>query len=226
MLIDFREVIWYAYNINKMDMTRNHLFRIFCCFGLFIIIIYLNGCQQPQVKQEIKALPKKYWEPEIPVRLLPDISAQLSSYNNIRRWKYIVIHHSATSSGNAEKFDKMHRQRGWESGLGYDFVIGNGNGSNNGEIEIGTRWIKQIDGAHAGSKEYNKYGIGICLVGNFQEERPTYSQITSLIALINYLQDRYRIPSENIILHRHIKNTECPGEKFPFFEVLSNIRAY
>lgn len=209
-----------------MIKIRDCIFRIFYCLGLFTIIIYLNGCQQPQVKQEIKVPSKKYWGPEIPVMPLPDVSAQLSAYNNTRRWKYIVIHHSATPSGNAEKFDKMHKQRGWDRGLGYDFVIGNGNGSSNGEIEIGSRWIKQIDGAHAGSKEYNKYGIGICLVGNFQEERPTYSQIISLIALINYLQDHYHIPLENVILHRHIKNTECPGGKFPFFEVLSNIRAY
>src|SRR5689334_10628503 len=47
-----------------------------------------------------------------------------------REWRYVVVHHSAGPSGNAAEFDKFHREeKHWENGLGYHFVIGNGNGS-------------------------------------------------------------------------------------------------
>src|SRR5574342_132619 len=50
------------------------------------------------------------------------------------QWKYIVIHHSATEKGNAARFDEYHRKkRGWEYGLAYHFVIGNGTLSGDGE---------------------------------------------------------------------------------------------
>jgi len=83
-----------------------------------------------------------------------------------RNWRHIVIHHSATATGSAASFDREHRERGWE-GLGYHFVIGNGTGTGDGQVEVGYRWRNQQRGAHAGNLEYNEYGIGICLVGDF-----------------------------------------------------------
>lgn len=151
----------------------------------------------------------------------PYINFQLDRYF-VREWKYIVIHHSATSSGCAAEFDKFHREkRGWENGLGYHFVIGNGKGSHDGEIEIGNRWKNQLDGAHAGVQEYNHYGIGICLVGNFNDSYPTSSQMAALTSLVSYLQERCHIPSENIIMHRHFRDTECPGRNFPYYKLLA-----
>ena len=50
-----------------------------------------------------------------------------------RPWRYIVIHHSATASGNAAEFDREHRARGWD-GLGYHFVIDNGVGGPDGRV--------------------------------------------------------------------------------------------
>src|SRR4051812_3753672 len=52
------------------------------------------------------------------------------------QWQYIVIHHSATPSGSAAAFDRMHRAKGWDE-LGYHFVIGNGTMSGDGQIEVG-----------------------------------------------------------------------------------------
>lgn len=156
-----------------------------------------------------------------PKKEIPYINSQLDRYF-VRDWKYIVIHHSASVSGCAAEFDKFHRvKRGWENGLGYHFVIGNGSGSGDGQIEIGNRWKNQIDGAHAGVQEYNHYGIGICLVGNFNESNPTPAQMASLATLVGYLQERCHIPSENIIMHRHFRQTECPGRNFPYYKLLA-----
>lgn len=140
-----------------------------------------------------------------------------------RRWDYIVIHHSDTAEGNEATFDRYHREHNHWQGIGYDFVICNGRGGPDGLVEVTFRWEKQMDGAHAGSAEYNKRGIGICLVGNFETGRPTAKQIESLVGLVNYLQKRCQIPTGSILLHRHVRpaGTRCPGKNFPFYEFLS-----
>jgi hypothetical protein len=138
-----------------------------------------------------------------------------------RQWKYIVLHHSDTVRGSAASFDKYHRQHnGWHS-LGYHFVIGNGDGAGNGQIEPGPRWVRQETGAHAGVLEYNERGIGVCLVGNFQSTRPTPHQLESTARLVAYLMKTYRIPASNVIGHNAAKNgrTSCPGRYFSVAQV-------
>ena len=137
-----------------------------------------------------------------------------------RQWRHVVIHHSATASGSMKMFDRSHKKRGW-LGVGYHFVIGNGNGSANGTIEVTFRWEQQKHGAHAGVKEYNTHGIGVCLVGDFEKSYPTKAQVSSLVWLVDHLQKRCGIPIDEVLLHRHVKNTRCPGGNFPFFRFIS-----
>jgi hypothetical protein len=129
-----------------------------------------------------------------------------------RAWKWIVIHHSASPSGSAAVFDKEHREKGWDE-LGYHFVIGNGTDSGDGQVEVGSRWPKQKWGAHAKTPDnrYNDFGIGICLVGNFDIERPTPRQMQSLAKLTAYLMRTYHISESDVIGHRDTKPTDCPG---------------
>ncbi len=142
----------------------------------------------------------------------------------LRHWKHIVLHHSASAHGNALEFHRFHKnERGWD-GLAYHFVIGNGTGSGDGEIEVGYRWTDQIHGAHAGNPEYNQYGIGICLVGNFEETAPTPAQRESLRALLRWLMERCEIPSTEIVRHKDVREgTECPGKNFPFEEIVREV---
>lgn len=127
-------------------------------------------------------------------------------------WRWIVIHHSASPTGSVAAFDRAHRQKGWDE-CGYHFVIGNGTISGDGEVEVGPRWPKQKWGAHAKTADnrYNEYGIGICLVGNFDVSRPTARQQQSLARLVAYLMSTYNIPPERVLGHRDTKPTECPG---------------
>jgi len=136
---------------------------------------------------------------------------------NPKPWRYIVIHHSATASGNAATFHKAHLANGWD-GLGYHFVIGNGTSSGDGVVEVGYRWRDQKTGAHTGktpNNAYNEYGIGICLVGNFNKNMPSQAQLASLNRLVCYLQDQYNIPPSRVVGHREAPNaaTECPGNQ-------------
>jgi hypothetical protein len=139
-----------------------------------------------------------------------------------RQWRWIVIHHSATPSGSAAVFDKMHKAKGWDE-LGYHFVIGNGTDSGNGQIEVGSRWPKQKWGAHAKTpdNQYNDYGIGICLVGNFDIEQPTQQQMQSLAKIVSYMMKTYHIPASRVIGHRDTKSTDCPGKNMNLAQVRS-----
>lgn len=140
-------------------------------------------------------------------------------------WRYIVIHHSASPSGNAASFDRMHRGKGWD-GLAYHFVITNGKGGPDGGVQVSPRWWAQKHGAHAGAmpvntppeerNAYNEFGIGICLVGNFEHRAPSRAQMKTLSRLVTKLRGMFAIPAENVVGHRHVKSTACPGGQFPW----------
>jgi len=143
-----------------------------------------------------------------------------------REWTAIVLHHSATNTGSAASFDAYHRhQKGWHS-LGYHFVIGNGSGTPDGAIEVGPRWRRQEAGAHANSGEFNRHGIGICLVGNFEHASPTPAQMESTRKLVAELAERFHIVPERILGHCDIREgggTACPGKHFPMDEIRRSI---
>jgi hypothetical protein len=140
------------------------------------------------------------------------------------RWHYIVVHNSGTRQGNAAAFEHYHRYvRKMPNGLAYHFVIGNGSSSKDGEIEIGGRWLRQIQGGHVHSDYLNNISLGICLVGDFNRDTPTPAQKAALEELIKYLRRRVgRIGGQQAVVyaHRFINPprwpTDCPGNNFPF----------
>jgi len=143
-----------------------------------------------------------------------------------RKWKYIIIHHSATDVGNALRFDYAHsKHRRWK-GLGYHFVIDNGtSGKKDGQIEISPRWLHKENGAHCKANGMNYKGVGVCLVGNFSEDKVSYKQMRSLVFLVDELKKHYNIPNSRILGHGQVKgaSTECPGKKFPWKEFWRNL---
>jgi hypothetical protein len=133
-----------------------------------------------------------------------------------RRWKMMVLHSSATTCGSARAFDYYHRKvKHMEQGLAYHFVIGNGHGSRDGQVEVGARWLKQIAGGHLKSESQNEIALGICLVGNYEKNRPTAKQIEALDELIDYLQAK--LGKIKVTTHRlvNVRPTLCPGKYFP-----------
>ena len=140
------------------------------------------------------------------------------------RWRYIVVHNSGTKQGNAKAFDYYHRRvRKMQNGLAYHFVIGNGSSSGDGEVEIGGRWVRQINGGHVHSDYLNNIALGICLVGDFNRTVPTRSELESLEELIRYLRNRVgKIDGKPSIVkaHREINPprwpTDCPGDRYPY----------
>ena len=141
-----------------------------------------------------------------------------------RRWQFIVVHNSGTRQGNARVFDYYHKHvRRMQNGLAYHFVIGNGTSTGNGQIEVGDRWRRQINGGHVHSDYLNNISLGICLVGDFNRDQPTHAQLDACEELIRYLRDRCGKTERGTIPvkpHREINPprwpTDCPGDDFPY----------
>jgi hypothetical protein len=141
-----------------------------------------------------------------------------------RRWQFIVVHNSGTRQGNARVFDYYHRHvRRMRNGLAYQFVIGNGTSTGNGQIEVGDRWRRQINGGHVHSDYLNNISLGICLVGDFNRDQPTRAQLESCEELIRYLRERCgKIDRHDIVVRPHREMnpprwpTDCPGDAFPY----------
>ncbi|MEK6259361.1 MAG: N-acetylmuramoyl-L-alanine amidase [Planctomycetota bacterium] len=146
----------------------------------------------------------------------------------LREWKYIVLHHTASNSGDVESIHESHLKNKDKSGnpwlgIGYHFVIGNGSGMTDGAIEPTFRWKQQMQGAHAGVADYNQHGIGIVLVGNFEDGSPSQAQVASVKRLVRVLSREYDIETPQIIGHGDVKPTECPGTHFPLSEIRDSV---
>ncbi len=129
------------------------------------------------------------------------------------RWEQIVVHSSSTVLGDADALGYYHRTvKGLPDGLAYHFVIGNGSYSGDGEVEVGTRWLDQLDGAAAAVSGE----IEICLVGDFDAHPVSRPQLDALDELIDYV--RAKVGDVGITTHARSEGgaaASCPGRYFP-----------
>jgi hypothetical protein len=211
-------------------MFKKVLIVFSCIFGL-------SGCaynEEPTAQivynpnSDIKLIEPTVVKP-MPTTITIDRNIPISWYPPSRlerRWEAIIVHHSATSNGNTAIFDKKHREENHWEGVAYDFVIGNGTDSGDGQVEVTFRWREQLTGAHCKTPNNwgNEKGIGICLVGNFDYSAPTARQMQSLVKLVRFLQNRYSIPRSRVYGHGTTPGariTDCPGRRFPMARLKS-----
>lgn len=86
------------------------------------------------------------------------------------RWNYIVIHHSAGSYGNIKHLQDIHERRQSREpihAISYHYIIGNGNGMEDGKVESDLRKKHNLWGVHVSGNNWdrNLRGLGICLIG-------------------------------------------------------------
>lgn len=138
--------------------------------------------------------------------------------------EYIIVHHSATTQGDAETFRRAHMAKGWRD-IGYHYVIGNGTYSGDGEVETGR--TEAEDGAHCSADGMNRKSIGICLVGNFDIDKPTSAQMQALERLCRDIMERHKIPASRVLGHGEVKGaaTNCPGKNFDMAEFRKRLEA-
>ncbi len=153
------------------------------------------------------------------------------SYYWPQRWNYIVIHHSAGSYGTIEHLQKIHRNRQpWDpvDAMAYHYIIGNGNGLPLGKVATGWRQQWDLWGAHLTAKnlDRNFRGIGICLIGNFDQKPIPPKQYKALLHLTARLMKRYNISLNNVTTHGKtmFERTNCPGRFFPHHSLHKDIQ--
>jgi hypothetical protein len=160
-----------------------------------------------------------------PAPLRPDSAASLFALDTPRsmdaifdttnpvapgQWKYIFIHHSQTPAGNAATLAAR------PGGLGDHFVIGNGSGCVDGEIQIGHRWASQLPAGRApGLATMRPDCVSICLVGDFNRAAPTPTQRLRLAQLVTTLQKQLAIPGSAIHLVQGTHTPADAGRHFP-----------
>jgi len=134
-----------------------------------------------------------------------------------QRWTGVVIHHSGEPAGDADSITRKHLAVGYQ-GLGYHFLIGNGNGLGDGVIHVGYRWNEQLPGAHVSGPNgdaHNQRSIAICLIGNGDRRPFTDRQLAQLANLVQRLQLQLDISARNVHLHRDLfDQTTSPGNFF------------
>lgn len=188
-------------------------------WGIYGSFLILSGCICSE-----EPMPRiTYEEPSVPKIRAPKQASTGWKAKSVgeRNWTAIIIHHSATKYGNSAIFDGWHKDKGWD-GVGYDFVIGNGTNSGDGVVEETFRWREQREGAHTGGTPNNwanEEGIGICLVGDFNQKGPTKKQMDALVNLVRPLQKKYGISKSRVFGHGTTPgrghDTDCPGNNFP-----------
>ena len=65
---------------------------------------------------------------------------------------------------------------------------------------------------HSADESGNDHGIGICLVGNFENHPATARQKVMLRKLVTFLMQRYDIPPSKVYGHGELAATKCPGK--------------
>lgn len=114
--------------------------------------------------------------------------------NSIRN---IAIHHSATTSGNAEAFARYHvNELGWP-GIGYHYVVDK-------DGLISRCHDLEIISYHVGNS--NNFAVGICMVGDFRTQTLGSAQREATVKLTRSLMSELTISVENVWGH-----TEFPG---------------
>lgn len=130
---------------------------------------------------------------------------------NPTRWKYIYIRHTRTMSGNALSLGQN------SHGMGDHFVIGNGDGAIDGEIQIGQRWNQQMAALPPLSGAViDPSCVSIGLVGDFDRSVPTPTQLHRLSQLVRTLQSRLGIPADHVLLlSSQVNSPAGTGKYFP-----------
>lgn len=128
----------------------------------------------------------------------------------------IVIHHAAMpATTTAADIHDLHLSNGW-AGTGYHKVV-----LADGTIKEGRP--DNVVGAHASGA--NLRSLGIVLVGNFQEEAPSDTQLNAAVKATAELMKKYRVPISKVLPHRDAtKGTLCPGDQFPWQEFMWRLR--
>lgn len=143
--------------------------------------------------------------------------------NGIRR---ITVHHDAYPSAGMwreadvarriESIRRAHRSRGSEwVDIGYHYVV-----DPSGRVWEGRP--VSIEGAHV--SRTNEHNLGICVLGNFDEHRPTTEALATVDSFVAFQMRQHRVSVSNVYTHQELKPTACPGRNLQRYMVETRSR--
>jgi hypothetical protein len=125
------------------------------------------------------------------------------SLTPIKSVKKIVVHHPAHPTWDIHDIHHSHQSKGWD-GIGYNYFV-----TKDGKVQKGRGMYV---GAHC--KGYNSTTLGISFQGNFEIETPTNVQLRAGAQLIAQLLLDTGLQVHDIIGHKDLAATVCPGKNF------------
>jgi len=140
----------------------------------------------------------------------------------VSRWSHVIVHHTASPDSpglEADNIRRYHLSLGWRD-VGYHYLVEHLEGGF--EAVIGRPAF--MAGSH--SPGWNSKALGVAFVGNFEDVGPTPAQLdvgAELIASLCYMNE---IPIENILGHRDVRATACPGASFSIPELRALVADY
>jgi hypothetical protein len=211
---------------------------------------FLAGCATSR-PQGVVSLPPDVWpDPNAPVRPVEtrtvvnngwsrDVVSRASwtsAKPNMRVSKpmngvsRITVHHSAINSSGVmgkgdvakmiESIRRNHVARTdgstgahWVD-IGYHYIID----------PAGRVWEGRptsIEGAHV--SQTNPHNLGVMLLGNFNEQRPSTAALEALDGFVASQMKRFRVPIREVYTHQELKSTACPGRNLQQYMRLTRL---
>lgn len=151
----------------------------------------------------IDVIPRSRWARSGP------ITKRVNPMNGVNR---ITVHHEGFDtiwftdvSSTAQHLEKVRKShvgfRGWGD-IGYHYII-----DRSGRVWEG-RDVR-YQGAHVSKN--NEHNVGIMLLGNFDNQKPTDQQVQALKVTLRHLMAQYRVPTHRVYTHQELMPTACPG---------------
>ena len=213
------------------------IIALFICVSTYYAYKYLGNDNNPKdsssitLKDEPQTVPDKTVIELITTTSAADSKASWYPQILSNRWKYIEIYQTGLLSGNTTTINKrLNKADANKATQGFHFIIGNGYGTQDGEVETSILWKTQQDSIplldsgkiHPNSQEDTHQTITICLIGDFTVQPPSKAQIASLKGLLNYLLAALPIKSFNIKFNRSSLPSNTSPTKLPLTQLLKS----
>jgi hypothetical protein len=132
---------------------------------------------------------------------LPVSTTRHYTHRPIGNVEGVVWHHSATKGASIHSIAEYHVEvRQWP-GVAYHYAIGW-----DGIVYV----LNDPTTISYQAQGYNSRTIGVVLIGNYEERRPTPEMEASIARLNGYLREKYHL--RFAWLHGETKSTLCPGK--------------
>jgi len=152
----------------------------------------------------LRVIPRSRWATK------PPIARRLQAMKGISRitvhhegWKPVWFADQRSTAARLELIRVSHLKRLKAGDIAYHFIIDRA-----GVVWEGRNLAYQ--GAHV--KGQNEHNLGIMLLGNFAQQRPTAAQLASLTDTLVRLTRYYRVPIARVYTHGELGDTDCPGK--------------